>query len=110
MFNVGGGEMLVIFLLALLVLGPDKLPESARKIGRVLTELRRMSQGFQDEVRSAIDITGDSAKTSPGPRLIGGADDKSAGQSASAESVTSDTGSPDGDGNGAGGTNGSSAA
>lgn len=68
MFNVGGGEMIVIFLLALVVLGPDKLPEAARKVGRVLTELRRMSQGFQDEVKSAIDVTG-TAQTSPGPRL-----------------------------------------
>lgn len=79
MFNVGGGELLVIFLLALLVLGPDKLPESARKVGRVLTELRRMSQGFQDEVRSAIDITGTTTPTSAGPRLSAAADDDAVG-------------------------------
>lgn len=103
MFNVGGGELLVIFLLALLVLGPDKLPESARKVGRVLTELRRMSQGFQDEVRSAIDITGGEtvAKTSPGPRLTG------RGEESPAVSPETDSNA---DGDGASGTNGSSAA
>jgi sec-independent protein translocase protein TatB len=55
MFNVGGGELLVIFLVALIVLGPEKLPETARKIGNVMGELRRMSQGFQNEMRGALD-------------------------------------------------------
>jgi len=55
MFNVGTGELLVILLLALIVLGPDKLPDTARKIGNVLGELRRMSNGFQQEIRSAMD-------------------------------------------------------
>lgn len=55
MFNVGAGELLVILLIALLVLGPDKLPETARKIGNVMGELRRMSSGFQNEMRAAMD-------------------------------------------------------
>ncbi|MEY2423965.1 MAG: sec-independent protein translocase protein TatB [Acidimicrobiaceae bacterium] len=55
MFNVGAGELLVILLIALIVLGPDKLPEAARKIGNVMGELRRMSSGFQDEMRSVMD-------------------------------------------------------
>ena len=54
MFNVGAGELLVILLIALIVLGPDKLPETARKIGNVMGELRRMSSGFQDEMKSAM--------------------------------------------------------
>jgi len=55
MFNVGAGEVLVILLIALIVLGPDKLPDAARKVGNVMGELRRMSQGFQNEMRSAFD-------------------------------------------------------
>lgn len=55
MFNVGGTELLVILLVALIVLGPDKLPETARKIGNVMGQLRRMSSGFQNELRSAMD-------------------------------------------------------
>ena len=47
MFNVGAGEVLVILLIALIILGPDKLPDAARKVGNVMGELRRMSQGFQ---------------------------------------------------------------
>jgi Tat protein translocase TatB subunit len=54
MFNVGVGELLVILLIALMVLGPDKLPDAARKMGNVMGELRRMSDGFQDQMRSAV--------------------------------------------------------
>jgi Tat protein translocase TatB subunit len=52
--NVGTPELLVICLVALLVLGPDKLPEAARKVGNVIGELRRMSAGFQAEMRDAM--------------------------------------------------------
>jgi sec-independent protein translocase protein TatB len=58
MFNVGSGEFLVIFLLALIVLGPDKLPETARKVGKVIGDLRQMSSGFQAEMREAMDVDG----------------------------------------------------
>jgi sec-independent protein translocase protein TatB len=54
-FNVTGGEFLIIMVIALVVLGPEKLPDMIRKVGRVYGELRRMSSGFQDELRSVID-------------------------------------------------------
>ncbi len=56
MFNVGGGEIIVILLLALLVLGPDKLPSTAKKVGKFLHEVRRMTSGFEQEVRRAMDF------------------------------------------------------
>jgi len=56
MFNVGGGEIIVVLLLALLVLGPDKLPSTAKKVGRFLHEFRRMTSGFEQEVRKAMDL------------------------------------------------------
>jgi Tat protein translocase TatB subunit len=62
MFNVGVGELLAIMLIGLIVLGPDKLPDAARKVGNVLGELRRMSSGFQAEMRSAV---GDLAQPPP---------------------------------------------
>jgi sec-independent protein translocase protein TatB len=86
MFNVGGGEIMVILLLALLVLGPDKLPEYARKAGRYMNEFRRLTSGFQEEFRSAMDLgslgadeptpeagteDGDALhRTTEGPRLV----------------------------------------
>ena len=56
MFNVGGGEILVILLLALVILGPDKLPDAARKAGKVMADVRRMSNGFQSEMRTALKV------------------------------------------------------
>jgi sec-independent protein translocase protein TatB len=53
-FNVGGGEILVILLIALLVLGPDRLPGAAREVGKHMGQFRRMSQSFQQEMRSAM--------------------------------------------------------
>lgn len=55
MFNIGGGELLVILLIALIVLGPTRLPEAARQIGKVMGDLRRLSTGFQNEVKTAFD-------------------------------------------------------
>lgn len=55
MFNVGSGEMLVIFLLALLVLGPERLPKAMGQVGRAVAQMRRLSSGFQDEIRRAMD-------------------------------------------------------
>ncbi len=54
MGTIGGGEVLVLFLVALIVLGPQKLPEAARQIARVAGELKRISNGFQRELREAI--------------------------------------------------------
>jgi len=55
MFNVGGGELLVIILVALIVLGPQRLPEAARQVGRVMGDVRRISSGFQQELKDAFD-------------------------------------------------------
>ena len=55
MFNLGGPEILVILLLALIVLGPDKLPEAAKSVGRFTSEVRRMSNGFRSEMKAAFD-------------------------------------------------------
>jgi sec-independent protein translocase protein TatB len=55
MFNLGGGEILVILLLALIVLGPQRLPEAARKLGNAVGEVRRMATGFQSEIKAAFD-------------------------------------------------------
>jgi len=55
MFNVGGMELLVIAVLALVVLGPDKLPGAIRQLGQFTGELRRISRGFQTDLRGALD-------------------------------------------------------
>ena len=54
MLNVGTMELLLILVVGLLVLGPTKLPEAARQVGRALAEVRRLGAGFQAEMRDAM--------------------------------------------------------
>lgn len=51
MLNVGAGEIAIILVVALLLLGPRRLPELARGIGKFLREFRRQT----DEVRSTLE-------------------------------------------------------
>lgn len=55
MFNLQGGEIVMIVLLALVVLGPEKLPDAIRKAGKAYAELKKMSSSFQHEFRSVVD-------------------------------------------------------
>jgi Tat protein translocase TatB subunit len=52
--SIGAPEVLVILLVALMVLGPDRLPGAARQAGRAMAEFRRMASGFQAEMRDAM--------------------------------------------------------
>ena len=54
MFNISATELLVIAIVALLILGPDKLPDAMRKLGRATRELRRITSGFEAELRDAL--------------------------------------------------------
>ena len=54
MGSIGAPEILVILVVALLVLGPNRLPEAARQVGRAMAEMKRISAGFQAEMRDAI--------------------------------------------------------
>jgi sec-independent protein translocase protein TatB len=53
-FNISATELLVIAVVALLVLGPDKLPDAMRKLGRATREIRRVTSGFEAELRDAL--------------------------------------------------------
>lgn len=55
MFNLTGSEIVVILLLALVVLGPEKLPDAVRRFGKAYSELKKMGTGFQQEFKSAMD-------------------------------------------------------
>lgn len=50
MGSVGTGEILVIALVALIVFGPHRLPELARKAGDLLAKARQMTQSFTDSI------------------------------------------------------------
>jgi sec-independent protein translocase protein TatA len=51
--EIGGGELLVVFVAILLLFGSNRLPEIARSIGRALEELRHASQNFRDQIMDA---------------------------------------------------------
>jgi sec-independent protein translocase protein TatB len=55
MFNLSSSEIVFLLLIALIVLGPEKLPEAVRKFGKVYAEAKKMSTGFQSELKSALD-------------------------------------------------------
>jgi sec-independent protein translocase protein TatB len=54
-FNLSGSELIVLLLVALIILGPERLPEAVRSFGRVYGQIRRMGEGFQAEMRSVLD-------------------------------------------------------
>lgn len=53
MFGIGPEELVLVAVLALLVLGPERLPQVMRDLGRVVGDLRRTSDELRDEFLNA---------------------------------------------------------
>lgn len=53
MFGVGPEELVLILIIALIVLGPERMPKVARDLGRVVGELRRTSDQLREEFLNA---------------------------------------------------------
>lgn len=56
--SIGGPEIIILFLLALIFFGPNKLPEIGRNVGRALRELKRMSSEVTDAFEDALNDRG----------------------------------------------------
>lgn len=54
---IGPQELLLVLVVALFVLGPSRLPHAARQVGQALAEFRRVTSGFQSEMRDAMTVT-----------------------------------------------------
>jgi TatA/E family protein of Tat protein translocase len=79
MFGLGFTEILVILVVALLVFGPDRLPELARSLGRGLAEFRRASSDLRRSVLEAAEEPRRSeAKPAALPAAAGPADEAAA--------------------------------
>lgn len=71
MGNIGLPEILVVLVVALLVLGPNRLPGAARQMGKALQEFRRVTTDFQTDVRDAFSEPGVFAEPPPPPPTPG---------------------------------------
>ncbi len=57
MFDIGFWELFLILILALLVVGPERLPKAARTAGYWLGKARRYVEGVKEEVASEFDVS-----------------------------------------------------
>jgi sec-independent protein translocase protein TatB len=81
MFGIGGTELFIILVIALIILGPNKLPDLARMLGRAMGDFQRATSDLKRE----IDIAGEHRSDSATPN----ADDKNN----ETENVSSETSS-----------------
>jgi sec-independent protein translocase protein TatA len=56
MFDIGGGELMLILIVVLIAFGPKKLPELAQSLGRGIREFKRAQRDFTDQINSAIEM------------------------------------------------------
>lgn len=54
MFNIGPWELGLILLVALIVVGPGKLPEVAKAIGKGINEFKKVTNGYKKEFQEAM--------------------------------------------------------
>ena len=67
MFDFGFSEILLIFVLALIVLGPERLPSVVRRVGRWVGRARAMARQLQEQLEEEIDLDGRRRTTPPQP-------------------------------------------
>ena len=54
MFGIGLPELLVIIVVAVIVFGPDRLPEFARQAGRLVRQIRQFTNAARDDIRNEL--------------------------------------------------------
>jgi Tat protein translocase TatB subunit len=64
-FGIGIWEILLIFVLAMIFVGPKKLPEIATKLGRMYRQLKRASQDLTSELTKEVNIKSDQKIENP---------------------------------------------
>lgn len=61
MFGIGVTELIVIFIIALIVIGPQKLPDIAKALGKAFAEFKKATEEIKNSVKDDIEKTASSA-------------------------------------------------
>ena len=96
MFGIGMPELIVIFIVALLVFGPKKLPELGKSLGRGLAEFKRATEEIKNEISSevheiekqAADLKSQAADLTHFPYAFGTPQQAQQGQESEAQTAT----------------------
>lgn len=75
--TLGGPELVLILIVALIVFGPRKLPEMGKSLGKMIAEFRKASNEFQRTIEDEVEA--DRYKTTP-PRIVAPAEPAPAAQ------------------------------
>ena len=60
--DIGGGEIILVFLVVLMLFGGEKMPELARGVGKALREIKKATSGVEEQIKQAM------AEPPPKPR------------------------------------------
>jgi sec-independent protein translocase protein TatA len=63
--DIGGGELMIIFLVILLLFGGQRLPELAKGLGKSMREFKKVSSGVEEEIKRAMDDTPSPSRPAP---------------------------------------------
>lgn len=58
MFGIGGGEIFLIILVALMLFGSEKIPDIARTLGKGMAELKNATNDIKSEIQKSADANG----------------------------------------------------
>lgn len=90
MFGIGSTELIVILIVALIVIGPAKLPEMARSLGKALGEFRRVSTDVKRTIEMEAEQAEQKAKTEQAKKELFPESAPAAAAPAPAESAAAD--------------------
>lgn len=62
--DIGGGELVLIFLVVLMLFGGEKMPEMARGMGKAIREFKKATSGIEEQIKQAM------AEEPPKPRPV----------------------------------------
>ena len=63
--SIGMPELILIFVIALIVFGPKKLPEIGKSLGKGLAEFKRASEDFKQSIQKEVDGLKEETRTEP---------------------------------------------